>query len=118
MATTTPCATYQEFFEVLLRVEDSENALDDEDEDDGRNAQRYSNKRQSSLGLKRPQNFKMNGNSSRLSSGGSNSGTPQRRGRSAGGSHFQNQGNSSSSGVQFCHKYNTRHYDECKRGNR
>ena len=26
MVTTTPCATYQEFFEVLLRVEDLENA--------------------------------------------------------------------------------------------
>ena len=38
MATTTPCSTYQEFFEVLLQVEDSENAPDDEDEDDVRNA--------------------------------------------------------------------------------
>ncbi|XP_070668888.1 uncharacterized protein [Malus domestica] len=41
MATTTLCAMYQEFFEVLLRVEDSDNAPDDEDEDVGRNAQRY-----------------------------------------------------------------------------
>ena len=38
MATTTLCATYQEFFEVLLRVEDLENALDDEDDGDGKNA--------------------------------------------------------------------------------
>ncbi|KAM2575780.1 hypothetical protein TB2_007560 [Malus domestica] len=41
IATSTPCATYQEFFEVLLWIEDSENAPDDKDEDVGRNAQRY-----------------------------------------------------------------------------
>ncbi|KAB2635034.1 hypothetical protein D8674_025568 [Pyrus ussuriensis x Pyrus communis] len=34
MATLTPCSTYQEFFKVLLRVEDSENALDDSDEEE------------------------------------------------------------------------------------
>ena len=32
MVTTTPCSTYQEFYEVLLRVEDSENAPDDSEE--------------------------------------------------------------------------------------
>ncbi|KAM1181720.1 hypothetical protein ACFX19_000293 [Malus domestica] len=88
MATTTPCATYQEFFEVLLRVEDLENAPDDDDEDVGRNAQRYSNRGQSSLGPRRAQNFKKSGNNSGSSSKGSNSGTPQRRSRFAGGSYF------------------------------
>ncbi|KAM2816846.1 hypothetical protein COP1_041036 [Malus domestica] len=42
MATSTPCSTYQEFFEVLLRVEDSENAPDD-DEEDNNNVQRNNN---------------------------------------------------------------------------
>lgn len=116
ITTSTPCATYQEFFEVLLRIEDSENAPDDKDEEDiGKNVQRYNNKGQSSLGLRRAQNFKMSGNSFGSSSGGSNSGTPHRGGRFAGGSRFQNQRNSSSSGVQFCRRCNTRHYEECKR---
>ncbi|KAM1262251.1 hypothetical protein ACFX2G_028012 [Malus domestica] len=44
IATFTPCATYQEFFEVLLQIEDSENTHDDEDEDVGKNAQRYGNR--------------------------------------------------------------------------
>ncbi|KAM1611303.1 hypothetical protein ACFX1Z_000092 [Malus domestica] len=59
IATPTPCATYQEFFKVLLRIEDSENALDDENEKDvGRNVQRYNNREQSSLGPRKAQNFK------------------------------------------------------------
>ncbi|CAN6716421.1 unnamed protein product [Malus baccata var. baccata] len=82
------------------------------------NVQRYSNIGQSSLGLRRAQNFKKSRNSSGSSNGGSNSGTPQRGGRLTGGSHFQNQGNSSNLGVQFCHKCNTRHYGECKRGSK
>ncbi|XP_070672196.1 uncharacterized protein [Malus domestica] len=116
IATSTLCATYQEFFEILLRIEDSKNAPDDEDV--GGNVQRYNNRGRSSLGPRRAQNFKRNGNSSGSSSGGSNFNTPQREGRSAGGSHFQNQRNSSSSSVQFCRMCNTRHYGECKRGSR
>lgn len=48
MPTTTPYTTYQEFFEILLRVGASENAPDDEDEN--RNAQKNSSRRQSSFG--------------------------------------------------------------------
>ncbi|XP_070671680.1 uncharacterized protein [Malus domestica] len=118
IATAIPCATYQEFFEVLLRIEDSDNAPDDENEGVGRDVQRYNNRGRSSLGPIRAQNFKNSGNSSGSSSGGSNSGTPQRGGRSTGSSRFQNQGNSSSSGVQCCRRCNTRHYGECKRGSR
>ena len=33
MATTTPCASYQEFYEILLRVEDSENMPNDSEEE-------------------------------------------------------------------------------------
>ncbi|XP_070667535.1 uncharacterized protein [Malus domestica] len=41
ISTATPCATYQEFFDVLFRIEDSKNAPNDEDEEDvGRNVQR------------------------------------------------------------------------------
>ncbi|KAM2004930.1 hypothetical protein ACFX15_000174 [Malus domestica] len=88
IATATPYATYQEFFEVLLQIEDSDNALDDEDEGVGGNVQRYNNKGRSSLGSRRAQNFKKSGNSSGSSSRGSNFGTPQRRGRSTSGFHF------------------------------
>ncbi|KAM1121902.1 hypothetical protein ACFX19_003579 [Malus domestica] len=91
MATTTPCTTYQEFFEVLLRVEDSENAPDDEDENDDRNAQQNKNRGQSSMGPRMTQNFKRSGNISGSFSGGSNLGTPRRGSRSTGNSHFQSQ---------------------------
>ncbi|KAB2635712.1 annexin A7-like [Pyrus ussuriensis x Pyrus communis] len=45
MATSTPCSTYQEFFEVLLRVEDSENALDDSDEEEEKGGSRFQRQR-------------------------------------------------------------------------
>ncbi|KAM2510198.1 hypothetical protein EV1_034135 [Malus domestica] len=118
IATLTPCATYQKFFEVLLRIEDSDNDHDDEDKGVGGNVQRYNNRGRSSLGLRRAQNFKKSGNRSGSSSEGSNFVTPQRGGRSTSGSRFQNQGNSSSSSVQFCRRCNTRHYGECKRGSK
>ena len=118
MASITPCATYQEFFEVLLQVEDSKNAPDDEDEDVGRNALRYSNNGQSSLGPRRAQNFKRSGNRSGSSSGGLNSGKAQRGGRFRCSSHFQSQGNSSSSGAQFCRRRNTYHFSECMKEDR
>lgn len=44
MVTITPYTTYQEFFEILLRVEALENAPDDEDEDDNSNAQHNRNR--------------------------------------------------------------------------
>lgn len=53
MATTTPCTTYQEFFEILLHVEASKNAPDDEDEDDNKNAQKNSNRANRHLVLER-----------------------------------------------------------------
>ncbi|KAM1048520.1 hypothetical protein ACFX2C_027726 [Malus domestica] len=37
LVTSTPCSTYQEFFEVLLHVEDSENAPEDDDDEDNNN---------------------------------------------------------------------------------
>ena len=53
MATTTPCATYQEFYEILLRVEDSENMPSDseeEEEKDGNQKKNNRDKGQSSQG--------------------------------------------------------------------
>ena len=45
MATTTPCASYQEFYEILLRVEDSENMPSDSEEEEEKDGnQRKNNK--------------------------------------------------------------------------
>lgn len=118
MATTTPCTTYQEFFEVLLRVEDLENAPDDEDEDDDRNAQRNTNRGNHHLiheGLRTLRKVKT---------------TLDRRAGVQTLVHlveaanplavpvFQSQGNSNNSSAQLCHKCNTSHFGKCKRGNR
>ncbi|KAM1152399.1 hypothetical protein ACFX19_035620 [Malus domestica] len=53
IATAIPCATYQEFFKVLLWIEDLDNAHDDENDGVGRNVQRYNNRGRSSLGPRR-----------------------------------------------------------------
>ncbi|KAM1791082.1 hypothetical protein ACFX12_035079 [Malus domestica] len=37
IATSTPCATYQEFFEVLLRIEDSENMPSESEDEEEKN---------------------------------------------------------------------------------
>ena len=41
MATTTPCTTYQEFYEILLRIEDSENMPSDSEEEE----EKYNNQK-------------------------------------------------------------------------
>ncbi|TQD92836.1 hypothetical protein C1H46_021545 [Malus baccata] len=47
---STPCSTYQEFFEILLYVEDSKNGHDDDDdEQENGNTQKNNNKGQSSF---------------------------------------------------------------------
>ncbi|KAB2607777.1 S ribonuclease [Pyrus ussuriensis x Pyrus communis] len=60
MATTTHCDTYQDFYEVLLRVKDSENmsSENDEKEKNGNQKKDDKGKGQASLGLRRTQNFK------------------------------------------------------------
>ena len=50
MATSTPCSTYQEFFEVLLRVKDFKNAPDDSDDEEEKGKVQKNNKGQSSYG--------------------------------------------------------------------
>ena len=37
MVTTTHCASYQEFYEILLRIEDSKNMSSDSDEEEEKN---------------------------------------------------------------------------------
>ncbi|KAB2615017.1 hypothetical protein D8674_021605 [Pyrus ussuriensis x Pyrus communis] len=107
MVTSTPCSTYQEFFEVLLRVEDSENAPNDSDEEE--------EKGQSSHRPRKTQNFKRNGTSSGLSSGGLSSTMPRRGSRSSGGSQFHRQRDSNSFGALLCQRCNNWHFGECRR---
>ena len=80
--------TYQEFYEILLRVEDSENALDDDKDSGGMSAPKRYDRGQSSLGPRKTQKFKRSGNNSGSSSYGSKSGTPRRGGSSIGSSRF------------------------------
>ncbi|KAM1310233.1 hypothetical protein PS2_006839 [Malus domestica] len=95
IVTSTPCATYQEFYEILLRIEDLENMpSENEDEEEKNGSQRRDDKGkgQSSQGPHKNQSFKRSGTSSSSSNGGI-SATGQRRGRRfSGGPRFQRQG--------------------------
>ncbi|XP_070667910.1 uncharacterized protein [Malus domestica] len=73
IATSTLCATYQEFYEVLLRIEDSENMpseSEDEEEKKGNQRRDDKGKGQLSQGPRKSQSFKRSGTSSSSSSGG------------------------------------------------
>ncbi|XP_068323473.1 uncharacterized protein [Pyrus communis] len=111
MATTTHCESYQDFYEILLRVEDSENMSSDSDEkkDD-------KGKSQVSLGPRQTQNFKRGGASSSSSSGGFSTSGQGRGGRFYGGARGQRQGDGGRNRVPFCRRCNNRHFDECWRG--
>ncbi|XP_070679796.1 uncharacterized protein [Malus domestica] len=94
IVTSTPCATYQEFYEVLLRIEDSENMpneSEDEKEKNGNQRQDDKGKGQSSQGPCKTQSFKRSGVSSNSSSGGLSSNVQRRGGRFYGGPRFQRQ---------------------------
>ena len=81
------CTTYQEFYEVLLRVEDFEYALSDNDVDEGVIIQRKNNRGQSCFSSRR--NLSIRGTVTFLDPlGGSNPSTAQSRGKSIGNSHF------------------------------
>ncbi|XP_068323111.1 uncharacterized protein [Pyrus communis] len=60
MATTTHCESYQDFYEILLRIEDSENMSSDSDEEEkgGNQKKDDKGKSQASLGPRQTQNFK------------------------------------------------------------
>ncbi|KAM1413307.1 hypothetical protein ACFXTO_025923 [Malus domestica] len=72
MATTASCATYQEFYEVLLQIEDSENMPSDseKEENNGNQMRDDKGKGQSSQGPRKTQSFKRSETSSSSSSGG------------------------------------------------
>ncbi|KAB2597327.1 hypothetical protein D8674_000247 [Pyrus ussuriensis x Pyrus communis] len=97
MATTTPCSTYQEFYKVLLQVEDSKNAPDDS--------------------LRKIQSLKRSGTSYGSYSGGSSS-IVLRNGGCSGGSRFQRQRDFGGSSGSFCRRCNSRHFWDCRQGNR
>ncbi|KAM1667728.1 hypothetical protein ACFX2K_047145 [Malus domestica] len=119
ITTLTPCATYQEFYEVLLRIEDSKN-MPSESEDEGEknvNQRRDDKgKGQSSQGPCKTQNFKRSGVSFSSSSGGLSSNVQRKGGRFSGGSKFQRQRDFGGSGAPLCRRSNNRHFGECRRG--
>ena len=73
MAISTHCASYQEFYEILLRIEDSKNMSSDSDEEEEKNMNQGKDdkgKGQSSRGPRKTQSFKRSEASSSSSSGG------------------------------------------------
>ncbi|KAB2624761.1 S ribonuclease [Pyrus ussuriensis x Pyrus communis] len=118
MVTTTHCESYQEFYEILLRVEDSENMSSDSDEEKNGNQKKDDKgKGQTSLGPRQTQNFKRGGASSSSSSGGFSASGQGRGGRFYGGARGQRQGDGGRNRLPFCRRCNNRHFGECRRGN-
>ncbi|KAM2705667.1 hypothetical protein EV1_034858 [Malus domestica] len=91
IATSTPCATYQEFYEVLMRIKDSKNMpseSEDEEEKNGNQRRDDKGKGQSSQGPRKTQSFKRSSGSSSSSSGILSSNMQRRGGRFSGGQRF------------------------------
>ncbi|KAM2970166.1 hypothetical protein FF2_017169 [Malus domestica] len=122
IATSTHCASYQEFYEILLRIEASENMPSESKDEEGKNGGQKRDdkgKGQAFLGPRKTQNFRMNGGSSSSSSGGLSTNMQMRGGRFIGGPSFQRQrnfGGSGGSGAPLCRMCNNRHFGECRRG--
>ena len=71
IVTSTHCASYQEFYEILLRIEASENMPSESEDEEGKNGgQRRDDKGkwQAFQGPRKTQNFKRSGGSSSSSS--------------------------------------------------
>ncbi|XP_048428362.1 uncharacterized protein LOC125471720 [Pyrus x bretschneideri] len=82
-----------DFYEILLRIEDSENMSSDSDEEkDGNQKKDDKGKGQASLGPRQTQNFKRGGAGSSSSSGGFSATGQGRGGRFSGGARGQRQG--------------------------
>ena len=119
MATILPCDTYQEFYEIMLRIEDSENMPSESKEEEARGSnlmRRDKGKGQSSQGPRQTQSFKKSGNSSNSSSGGFSATGQRREGRPTGGPRFQRPRESGGTGAPLCRRCNNRHFGECRRG--
>ncbi|XP_068338936.1 uncharacterized protein [Pyrus communis] len=117
MATTTHCDTYQEFYEILLRIEDSKNMPSESEEEEkyGNQKKDDKGKGQASLGPRKTQNFKRGGTSSSSSSGGFSATGQGRGGRFAGGARSQRQGDGGRGRAPICRRCNNRHFGECRR---
>ncbi|XP_050133164.1 uncharacterized protein LOC126609229 [Malus sylvestris] len=120
-ANALPCADYHEYFEILVRMEDSDNLPDSEDEEDKGNGQKKNEKGKgvSIPGPRQMQNFKKSGMSSSSSSGGFSATGPRRGGgRFGNGPRFSGQrgfGSTGNSGSPLCRRCNFRHHGECRR---
>ncbi|CAN6685126.1 unnamed protein product [Malus baccata var. baccata] len=113
------CADYHEYFEILVRMEDSDNLPDSEDDEDKNEGQKKNDKGKgiSIPGPRQTQNFKKSGASSSSSSGGYSFTRPRRGGgRFSGGPRFQGQRDAGGSGAPWCCRCNFRHHGECRRG--
>ncbi|XP_068331418.1 uncharacterized protein [Pyrus communis] len=109
MATTTHSETYQDFYEILLRIEDSENMSSDSDEEkDGNQKKDDKGKGQASLEPRQTQNFKRGGASSSSSSGGFSASGQGRGGRFSGGARGQRQGDGGRGRAPICRRVSSR----------
>ncbi|XP_050152152.1 uncharacterized protein LOC126626801 [Malus sylvestris] len=118
-ANALPCADYHEYFEILVRMEDSDNLPDSEDDEDKNEGQKKNDKGKgiSIPGPRQTQSFKKSGASSSSSSGGYSFTGPRRGGgRFSGGPRFQGQRDAGGSGAPWCRRCNFRHHGECRRG--
>ncbi|CAN6586324.1 unnamed protein product [Malus baccata var. baccata] len=111
-ASALPCADFHEFFEILVRMEDSDNLPSDSEDDKGKGV--------SIPGPRKTQNFKKSGASSSSSSGRYSITGPRRGGgRFSGGPRFQRQrdsGGAGGFGAPWCRRCNFHHHGECGRG--
>ncbi|CAN6581576.1 unnamed protein product [Malus baccata var. baccata] len=116
-----PCADYHEYFEILVRMEDSDNLSDSEDDEDQGDGQKKNGKGKgiSIPGPRQMQNFKKSRVSSSFSSGGFSATGPRRGGgRFGNGPKFSGQrgfGGAGGSGPPLCRHCNFRHHGECRR---
>ncbi|KAM1546619.1 hypothetical protein ACFX13_047804 [Malus domestica] len=122
IATLTHCATYQEFYKVLLQIEDLENMPSEREDEEGKNGNQRQDdkgKGQAFQGPRKTQNFKRSGGSSISSSGGLSSNMQKRGGRFTGGPRFQRHrdfGGSGGLSAHLCRRCNNRHFGECRKG--
>ncbi|KAM2134068.1 hypothetical protein ACFX1R_004107 [Malus domestica] len=123
-ASAFPCTDYHEFFEILVRMEDSDNLPSESDDDENKNDGQKKDDKGKGItipGPRKTQNFKKSGVSSSSSSGGFSVTGPRRGGgRFFGGPRFQRQrdsGGAGGSGAPWCRRCNFRHHGECRRGN-
>ncbi|CAN6725457.1 unnamed protein product [Malus baccata var. baccata] len=121
-ASALPCSDYHEFFEILVRMEESDkipSESDDDEDKDGGQKKEDKGKGITIPGPRKTQNFKKSGVSSSSSSGGFSATGPRRGGgRFSGGPRFQRQkdsGGIGGSGAPWCRRCNSRHHGECRR---